>query len=47
VAEIARLCDADQLHVHLDAVFPLQEVAQAHKLSESRRVRGKLVLTVA
>ena len=47
LAEIASLCDAGQLKVHLDAVFPLQEVAQAHKLSESRHVRGKLVLTVA
>ena len=47
LAEIASLCDADQLHVHLDAVFPLQEVAQAHKLSEGKHVRGKLVLTVA
>jgi NADPH:quinone reductase-like Zn-dependent oxidoreductase len=47
LAEIARLCDADQLNVHIDAVVPLQDVAQAHKLSESRHVRGKLVLTVA
>src|SRR5215471_5881955 len=47
LAEIARLCDADQLNVHIDAVFPLQDVAQAHQLSESRHVRGKLVLTVA
>jgi NADPH:quinone reductase-like Zn-dependent oxidoreductase len=47
LAEIARLCDADQLNVHIDAVFPLQDVAQAHKLSESRHVRGKLVLTIA
>ena len=47
LAEIARLCDADQLNVHIYAVFQLQDVAQAHKLSESRHVRGKLVLTVA
>lgn len=47
LAEIARLCDAGRLKVHLDAVFPLQDVAQAHKLSEGRHVRGKLVLTVA
>ncbi len=47
LAEIASLCDAGQLNVHLDAVFPLQDVAQAHKLSEGRHVRGKLVLTVA
>jgi NADPH:quinone reductase-like Zn-dependent oxidoreductase len=47
LAEIASLFDAGQLKVHLEAVFPLQDVAQAHKLSEGRHVRGKLVLTVA
>jgi NADPH:quinone reductase-like Zn-dependent oxidoreductase len=47
LAEIAKLCDAGQLKVHLEKVFPLQDVAQAHKLSEGRHVRGKLVLTVA
>ena len=45
--EIARLCDAGQLHVHLDAVFPLREVAQAHRRSSGRHVRGKLVLSIA
>jgi NADPH:quinone reductase-like Zn-dependent oxidoreductase len=47
LAEIASLCDAGQLNVHIEAAFPLQEVAQAHKLSEGRHVRGKLVLSVA
>ena len=47
LAEIASLCDTGQLRVYLDAVFPLQEVAQAHQLSEGRHVRGKLVLTIA
>lgn len=46
LTEIARLCDGGQLKVHLDGVFPLQDVAQAHQLSEGRHVRGKLVLTV-
>lgn len=46
MAEMAELFDADQLKVHLDAVFPLKDVAQAHKLSESGHVRGKLVLIV-
>jgi NADPH2:quinone reductase len=44
--ELARLFDTGQLKTHLDAVFPLQDVAQAHKLSEGGHVRGKLVLTV-
>ena len=47
LAEIASLCDAGQLKVHIEAAFPLQEVAQAHRLSEDRHVRGKLVLSVA
>jgi NADPH:quinone reductase len=47
LAEIASLCDADQLKVSIEAVFPLQDVAKAHKLSEGRHVRGKLVLTIA
>jgi NADPH:quinone reductase-like Zn-dependent oxidoreductase len=46
MAELAKLADAGQLKTHLDAVFPLQEVAQAHKLIEGGHVRGKLVLTV-
>jgi NADPH:quinone reductase-like Zn-dependent oxidoreductase len=46
MAELAKLFDAGQLKVHLDAVFPLKDVAQAHKLGEGGHVRGKLVLTV-
>jgi len=46
LTEIARLCDAGQLTVTIEAVFPLQDVAQAHKLSEGRHVRGKLVLSI-
>ena len=45
MAEIAKLVNAGQLKTHLDAVFPLKDVAQAHKLSEGGHVRGKLVLT--
>jgi NADPH:quinone reductase-like Zn-dependent oxidoreductase len=47
MAELATLFDAGQLKTHLDAVFPLKDVAQAHKLSESGHVRGKIVLTVS
>jgi NADPH:quinone reductase-like Zn-dependent oxidoreductase len=46
MAELAKLFDAGHLKVHLDAVFPLKDVAQAHKLSEGGHVRGKLVVTV-
>ena len=47
LAEIASLCDSGQVKVSVAAVFPLQDVAQAHKLSEGRHVRGKLVLSIA
>ncbi len=47
LAEIASLCDTGQIKVSVAAVFPLQDVAQAHKLSEGRHVRGKLVLSIA
>jgi NADPH:quinone reductase len=46
MAEMAGLFDAGQLKALLDAVFPLQDVAAAHKLSEGGHVRGKLVLTL-
>ncbi len=46
MAEMAKLANAGQLKTHLDAVFPLKDVAQAHKLSEGGHVRGKLVLTL-
>lgn len=46
LAKMAPLFDAGQLHVHIDAVFLLQDVAVAHKLSEGGHVRGKLVLTM-
>jgi NADPH:quinone reductase-like Zn-dependent oxidoreductase len=46
MAEMAKLANTGQLKTHLDAVFPLKDVAQAHKLSEGGHVRGKLVLTL-
>lgn len=47
MAQIASLCGSDQLNVSIEKVFPLQDVAQAHKVSEGRHVRGKLVLAIA
>lgn len=46
LAEIAHLCNSGHLKVSIEATFPLRDVAQAHKLSEGRHVRGKLVLTM-
>lgn len=44
---IAALIDNGQVNVHIDSVFPLEEVKQAHALSESQRARGKIVLQVS
>lgn len=46
MAAMVPLFEAGQLKTHLEAVFPLQDVAQAHKLIEGGHVRGKVVLTV-
>jgi len=47
MAEVAKLADAGRLTTHLDAVFPLEAVAQAHTLIEAGHVCGKLALTLA
>lgn len=47
MAELTSLFDAGSLKVYVDAVFPLQEAGQAHKLSEGGHVRGKIVLDVS
>jgi NADPH:quinone reductase-like Zn-dependent oxidoreductase len=46
MAAMVPLFEAGQLKTHLEAVFPLQDVAQAHQLIEGGHVRGKVVLTV-
>lgn len=47
LADIAALVDCGALRVHVDRTFALSEAASAHELSESGRVRGKLVLAVS
>ena len=44
--EIAQLIDEGSVQVFISQVFPLEQVAQAHRESESWHVRGKLVLEV-
>lgn len=44
--EIAQLIDAGQVHVLISRVYPLAEVAEAHRESQTWRVRGKLVLQI-
>ena len=44
--EIAQLIDGGNVKVVISKVYPLEQVAEAHKESESWHVRGKLVLEV-
>ncbi|MFF2130890.1 NADP-dependent oxidoreductase [Streptomyces olivochromogenes] len=41
---LADLADSGQLTVHVDTVFPLSEVADAHRLGERGRTIGKIIL---
>ncbi|WP_040807781.1 NADP-dependent oxidoreductase [Nocardia concava] len=45
LTEIAALVTAGRLRGEIDRVLSLADIAEAHKLSESGRVRGKIVLT--
>ncbi|UOQ97819.1 NADP-dependent oxidoreductase [Hymenobacter sp. 5317J-9] len=44
--EIAELIDAGQVQVFISRTFPLAQVAEAHRESQTHRVRGKLVLEI-
>ena len=44
--EMARLIDEGKVKVHISKVFPLEQVAEAHKESETFHTRGKLVLEI-
>ena len=44
--EIAQLIDEGKVKVFISKVFPLEQVAEAHRESETWHVRGKLVLEV-
>jgi NADPH:quinone reductase-like Zn-dependent oxidoreductase len=45
--QLAALVDQGMLHVHVGAVLPLERVADAHRLGEEGRSKGKIVLSVA
>ena len=44
--EVAALAAAGQLTVHVTEVFPLEQIAAAHELSQSHHVRGKIVVSL-
>lgn len=44
---LSRLVDEGHLAVHLQATFPLEGAADAHRLIESGHVRGKLALQIS
>ena len=45
--ELCELVDAGKLRPHIEEIFPLERVAEAHERLEDGHVRGKLVLSVA
>lgn len=45
--KINALIEAGKLHPVIEKVFPLEEIAEAHCLSESGHVRGKIVVKVS
>src|SRR5439155_11953481 len=47
LAQIAKLIDDGKVKTIVETVLPLAEARRAHKLSEARHVRGKIVLKVA
>jgi NADPH:quinone reductase-like Zn-dependent oxidoreductase len=46
LAEINKVVEAGKLRPYLDTVLPLDQVAEAHRLSAAGHVRGKVVLAV-
>jgi len=46
LSEIAKLIDEGKVKVIVSKVYPLEKVAEAHRESETKHVRGKLVLEV-
>jgi NADPH:quinone reductase-like Zn-dependent oxidoreductase len=47
LAEVGELIQAGRFWLPIDKTFPLADIAEAHRLSETGRVRGRLVLVIA
>lgn len=46
LVDMAKLVDAGKLKAHVSQVLPLSDARKAHEISESRHLRGKIVLRV-
>jgi NADPH:quinone reductase-like Zn-dependent oxidoreductase len=46
LAQIAQLLAEGEIRVEIAARFPLEQIAQAHAMSEAGHTRGKIVLTI-
>ena len=44
--ELGRMADAGQLRVPIAKAFPLEQLAEAHRLVAGGHVRGKVVVTL-
>ena len=45
--KIAVIVDQGKIQIHLEKVFPLQQIKDAHLLSQTGRVKGKIILDLA
>lgn len=43
---LAELCESGKLRPHIENIFPLEKIAEAHALSETEKVRGKIVVRI-
>lgn len=46
LTQIAQWIDEEKIHNHIEKIFPLDQVDQAFALSQSGRVRGKIIIQV-
>ncbi|MDG4800228.1 NADP-dependent oxidoreductase [Micromonospora sp. WMMD980] len=44
--QVGKLVEQGLLRVHVDRVYPLEQLAEAHRYSGTGRVRGKVVITI-
>jgi NADPH:quinone reductase-like Zn-dependent oxidoreductase len=44
--DIANMAANKRLTVHISQTFPIEQIADAHTVSQSGHVRGKLIVTI-